>query len=459
MDRKNYDAIIIGFGKGGKTLAGALGSASKKTILVEQSDKMFGGTCINEGCIPSKFLIQKAKEAAKKQLNKEEAKVFFKKSMQEKETLINALRQKNYEKAIQTENVQVLVGKARLLSKEEVEVTTADGVEVLSGKEIFINTGAASIIPDIDGIQGNPYVYTSRELLSLPSLPEHLVIVGGGYIGMEFASMYRDFGSEVTIVIRDNVFLPREDREIAEAVKASLEKRGIHICMESSVPAIRQENSGVSVEVHNNGEVRFLQADAVLLATGRRPNTKDLGLENAGVEVNSRGGIVVDQHRRTNVSNIYAMGDVIGKEQFTYLSLDDYRIVKSQVLGDGSYTDVKRGVVPYSVFINPPFSRVGMTQKEAEEKGYSVKTANLSAMAIPKAKVLGQPEGLLKAVVDQNTGKILGAHLFCEESHEMINVIKLAIDQGASYEALRDMVFTHPTMGEALNDLFSGISI
>ncbi len=255
MDRKNYDAIIIGFGKGGKTLAGALGSASKKTILVEQSDKMFGGTCINEGCIPSKFLIQKAKEVAKKQLSKEEAKAFFEKSMQEKETLINALRQKNYEKVAQTENVQVLVGRARLLSKEEVEVTTADGVEVLRGKEIFINTGAASIIPDIDGIQGNPYVYTSRELLSLPSLPEHLVIVGGGYIGMEFASMYRDFGSEVTIVIRDNVFLPREDREIADAVKASLEKRGIHICMESLVPAIRQENSGVSVEVHNNGEV------------------------------------------------------------------------------------------------------------------------------------------------------------------------------------------------------------
>ncbi len=458
MDKKRFDAIIIGFGKGGKTLAAALGAAGKRTILIEQSETMFGGTCINEGCIPSKFLIEKAKAASKSSLEKEDAKAYFAKTMGEKTALIQALRGKNYEKLASVPNVEVLVGTGRLLSKHQVEVTTTDGVKVVEGDLIFLNTGATSILPDIAGIEGNPQVYTSRELLSLSQLPEHLVIVGGGYIGMEFASMYRDFGSEVTILIRDDKFLPREDEEIANMVKESLEKRGIRILMQSSVPAIRRTGEVSEVEVNKVDGKEILKADAILLATGRKPNTQNLGLENAGVAVNERGGVVTDAHRRTTVENIYAMGDVTGKEQFTYLSLDDYRIVKSQVLGNGSYDESRRGAIPYSVFINPPFSRVGMTQREAEAKGYKVKTATLSAMAIPKAKVLGQPEGILKAVVDQSTGKILGAHLFCEESHEMINVIKLAIDQGASYTDLRDMVFTHPTMGEAINDLFAAIS-
>ncbi len=450
MKNKYYDAIVIGFGKGGKTLAGALGVAGKKTIMIEQSAEMFGGTCINEGCIPSKFLIENAKQSDKSES-------YFKETMAKKDILIKALRQKNYDKLNDTPNVDILVGKAKLLSEHKVEITGADGVEVVEGEYIFLNTGASSIIPPIDGVAGNPYVYTSRELLSLEKLPKHLVIVGGGYIGMEFASMYRDFGSEVTVFIRDNSFLPREDAEIAEAVKNSLVSRGIRILMEASTKAIRQGENDAELEVMRAGNAEVIHADAVLLATGRKPNMKDLGLENVGVEMSARGGVVTDEHRRTNVKNIFAMGDVIGKEQFTYLSLDDYRIVKSALLGDGSYTETNRGAVPYSVFINPPFSRVGMTEKEAMEKGHDVITAKLPAMAIPKAKVLGQPEGLLKAVVDKTTGKILGAHLFCEESHEMINVIKLAIDQGATYEDLRDMVFTHPTMGEAINDLFAGI--
>lgn len=193
----------------------------------------------------------------------------------------------------------------------------------------------------------------------------------------------------------------------------------------------------------------------MLVATGRRPDTQGLDLEAAGVQTNERGGIITDGTRTTTAPHIFAMGDVVGGLQFTYISLDDYRIVRSKVLGDGSYTLEKRGAVPYSVFLNPPFSRVGMSEEEAAKAGYKVKTARLEATAIPKAQVVGQPDGLLKAVVDAGTGKILGAHLFCEESHELINLVKLAMDAGLHYTSLRDMIFTHPTMGEALNDLFN----
>ena len=198
-----------------------------------------------------------------------------------------------------------------------------------------------------------------------------------------------------------------------------------------------------------------LQADAVLVATGRRPNTKDLNLKAAGVEVNARGGIITDDSLRTTAPHIYAMGDVRGGLQFTYISLDDFRIVKSSVLGDGSYDLKKRGAVPYSVFLNPPFSRVGMGEKEALEAGYKVKVAKLTAASIPKAQVLEQPVGLLKAVIDEETGLILGAHLFCEESYELINMIKLAMDAKLPYTVLRDTIYTHPTMSEAFNDLFA----
>ena len=223
----------------------------------------------------------------------------------------------------------------------------------------------------------------------------------------------------------------------------------------AGIQSVLEDNGRASVTVKVGDTVTKLSADAVLVATGRRPNTAGLGLEAAGVELNARGGVAVNEHMQTSVPHIYAMGDVAGGLQFTYISLDDFRIVKSAVLGDGSYTLNERGAVPYSVFLNPPFSRVGMSEQEAVEKGYQVKVARLMAGAIPKAQVLEQPSGLLKAVIDEKTGLILGAHLFCEESHEMVNLVKLAMDAQIPYTKLRDMIYTHPTMSEALNDLFN----
>ena len=454
-NRTKYDAVIIGFGKGGKTMAGALGAAGKKVALIEKSDRMYGGTCINVGCIPTKSLVYRAGLAAAKGGSFEEKAAAYKAAMEQKEDLTARLRGKNYQKLDSNPNITVIDGTASFQSPHVVEVEKDGKTFQVEGEQIFINTGSSAFIPPIEGLKGNPYVYTSEGLLNLTELPSRLVIIGGGYIGVEFSSIYASFGSKVTILQDGDIFLPREDEEIAGAVRESLESRGIRVMTGVKVKALEQAGGKALVAVDNGKEVQKLEAEAVLVATGRRPNTAGLNLEAAGVEIGPRGGIVTDDSLTTTAPHIYAMGDVRGGLQFTYISLDDFRIVKSKVLGDGSYTLKERGAVPYSVFLIPPFSRVGLSEIEAVEKGYKVKVARLAAAAIPKAQVLEQPAGLLKAVIDEETGLILGAHLFCQESYEMINMIKLAMDAKVPYQVLRDTIYTHPTMSEAFNDLFA----
>ncbi len=454
-NRTKYDAVIIGFGKGGKTMAGALGAAGKKVALIEKSDRMYGGTCINVGCIPTKSLVYRAGLAAAKGGSFEEKAAAYKAAMEQKEDLTARLRGKNYQKLDSNPNITIIDGTASFQSPHVVEVEKDGKTFQVEGEQIFINTGSSAFIPPIEGLKGNPYVYTSEGLLNLTELPSRLVIIGGGYIGVEFSSIYASFGSKVTILQDGDIFLPREDEEIAGAVRESLESRGIRVMTGVKVKALEQAEGKALVAVDNGKEVKKLEAEAVLVATGRRPNTAGLNLEAAGVEIGPRGGIVTDDSLTTTAPHIYAMGDVRGGLQFTYISLDDFRIVKSKVLGDGSYTLKERGAVPYSVFLIPPFSRVGLSEKEAVEKGYKVKVARLAAAAIPKAQVLEQPAGLLKAVIDEETGLILGAHLFCQESYEMINMIKLAMDAKVPYQVLRDTIYTHPTMSEAFNDLFA----
>ena len=454
-NRTKYDAVIIGFGKGGKTMAGALGAAGKKVALIEKSDRMYGGTCINVGCIPTKSLVYRAGLAAAKGGSFEEKAAAYKAAMEQKEDLTARLRGKNYQKLDSNPNITVIDGTASFQSPHVVEVEKDGRTFQVEGEQIFINTGSSAFIPPIEGLKGNPYVYTSEGLLNLTELPSRLVIIGGGYIGVEFSSIYASFGSKVTILQDGDIFLPREDEEIAGAVRESLESRGIRVMTGVKVKALEQAGGKALVAVDNGKEVQKLEAEAVLVATGRRPNTAGLNLEAAGVEIGPRGGIVTDDSLTTTAPHIYAMGDVRGGLQFTYISLDDFRIVKSKVLGDGSYTLKERGAVPYSVFLIPPFSRAGLSEKEAVEKGYKVKVARLAAAAIPKAQVLEQPAGLLKAVIDEETGLILGAHLFCQESYEMINMIKLAMDAKVPYQVLGDTIYTHPTMSEAFNDLFA----
>lgn len=455
---KKYDAVIIGFGKGGKTLAGFLAGKGQNVALIEKSDKMYGGTCINVGCIPSKKLVNSTKVLKDKGLSSiEDKEKFYAESIENKNTLIGALRGKNYEMLASKENITVYDGTGSFVSKNVVNVENNGENVQIEGEKIFINTGAATIIPNIKGVKESNYVYTSTSIMELKELPKKLTIVGAGYIGLEFASMYSEFGSEVTVIDMGDRLMPREDEEIAERVKAILEAKGIKFLLKSKIEEISDRNDKGYVKISGENGESEVESDAILVAIGRKPNTEGLNLEAAGVKTDERGAVVVDETLKTTADNIWAMGDVKGGLQFTYISLDDFRIIRDNVYGNGSRTINDRNVIPYSVFINPPLSRVGMTEKEAVEKGYEVKTGRLEAMAIPKGKIEGVTDGLLKTVVEAKTDKILGCTLLCNTSHEMINVVAAAIKAEQKYTFLKDMIFTHPTMSEALNDLFGSV--
>ena len=426
--------------------------------LIEKSDKMYGGTCINVGCIPSKKLVNSTKVLKDKGLSGiEDKEKFYAESIENKNTLIGALRGKNYEMLASKENITVYDGTGSFVSKNVVNVENNGENVQIEGEKIFINTGSTTIIPNIKGVKESNYVYTSTSIMELKELPKKLTIVGAGYIGLEFASMYSEFGSEVTVIDMGDRLMPREDEEIAERVKAILEAKGIKFLLKSKIEEISDRNNKGYVKISGENGESEVESDAILVAIGRKPNTEGLNLEAAGVKTDERGAVVVDETLKTTADNIWAMGDVKGGLQFTYISLDDFRIIRDNVYGNGNRTINDRNVIPYSVFINPPLSRVGMTEKEAVEKGYEVKTGRLEAMAIPKGKIEGVTDGLLKTVVDAKTDKILGCTLLCNTSHEMINIVAAAIKAEQKYTFLKDMIFTHPTMSEALNDLFGSV--
>ena len=453
-----FDVIIIGFGKGGKTLAAEFAKRGQKVAIIERSDKMYGGTCINIGCIPTKTLVHQAKMAsALKDATFEERSEFYRNAVSVKESVTSALRNKNYHNLADNPNVTVYTGIGSFVSADVVAVRTATEEIRLTSKQIIINTGAETVIPPIEGIAGNPFVYTSTSIMELADLPRRLVIIGGGYIGLEFASMYAAFGSQVTVLESYPELIAREDRDIAASVKETLEKKGIVFRMNAKVQSVNrvEDKAIVTFADSQTNEVFVLEADAVLLATGRRPNTKDLNLEVAGVEVDVRGAIIVDEYLKTTNPNIRAVGDVKGGLQFTYISLDDYRIVREDLFGDKERRTGDRNPVSYSVFIDPPLSRIGLNEEEARRQNRDIIVKKLPVMAIPRAKTLGETDGLLKAIIDKNTGKILGCVLFAPDSGEVINTVAVAMKTGQDYTFLRDFIFTHPSMSEALNDLFS----
>ena len=453
-----FDVIIIGFGKGGKTLAAEFAKRGQKVAIIERSDKMYGGTCINIGCIPTKTLVHQAKMAsALKDATIEERSEFYRNAVSVKESVTSALRNKNYHNLADNPNVTVYTGIGSFVSADVVAVRTATEEIRLTSKQIIINTGAETVIPPIEGVAGNPFVYTSTSIMELADLPRRLVIIGGGYIGLEFASMYASFGSQVTVLESYPELIAREDRDIAASVKETLEKKGIVFRMNAKVQSVNrvEDKAIVTFADSQTNEVFVLEADAVLLATGRRPNTKDLNLEVAGVEVDVRGAIIVDEYLKTTNPNIRAVGDVKGGLQFTYISLDDYRIVREDLFGDKERRTGDRNPVSYSVFIDPPLSRIGLNEEEARWQNRDIIVKKLPVMAIPRAKTLGETDGLLKAIIDKNTGKILGCVLFAPDSGEVINTVAVAMKTGQDYTFLRDFIFTHPSMSEALNDLFS----
>ena len=441
---KSVKNIIIGFGKGGKTLAKFLAQKGEEVLVIEKSNRMYGGTCINIACLPSKRLIIEAANG-----------LSYVDAVNRKNEMTAQLRDKNYHMLADEKTVTVLDGKASFIADHEIEVELPDGKTVqYKGDRIFINTGAVPVMLPIPGLKESKYVLDSTQAMDEKKLPKNLTIIGAGYIGLEFASMFAKYGSQVTVLDHSKEFLAREDDDISNAVKKDMEDAGVKFELGVDIEKITDETNDAKVVYQVNGKRKTISADRILVATGRKPNTENLGLENTGIETTDRGAIKVDDFLRTTVNNVWAIGDVKGGLQFTYISLDDFRIIKDQLFGTGARMVSDRKVVPYSVFISPALSQVGLNEKQANKLGKEYKLFKLPVNAIPKAKVAKDSRGLFKALVDPKTEKILGATLYGIESYELINMISLAMKAHLSYTVLRDQIYTHPTMSEAFNDLF-----
>ena len=436
--------IIIGFGKGGKTLAKFLAQKGEEVLVIEKSNKMYGGTCINIACLPSKRLIIEAANG-----------VSYVDAVNGKNEMTAQLRGKNYHMLADEKTVTVLDGKAHFIADHEIEVELPNGKKAqYKGDRIFINTGAVPVMLPIPGLKESKYILDSTQAMDEKKMPKNLTIIGAGYIGLEFASMFAKYGSKVTVLDHNKEFLVREDEDISNAVRKDMEDAGIKFELGADIEKITDETTDAKATYQINGKTETINADRILVATGRKPNTENLGLENTAIETTDRGAIKVDDFLRTTVDNVWAIGDVKGGLQFTYISLDDFRIIKDQLFGTGARMVSDRKVIPYSVFISPALSQVGLNEKQANKLEKEYKLFKLPVTAIPKAKVAKDNRGLFKALVDPETEKILGATLYGIESYELINMISLAMKAHLSYTVLRDQIYTHPTMSEAFNDLF-----
>lgn len=440
---QEFKNIVIGFGKGGKTLAKNLAAKGESVLVVEKSKKMYGGTCINIACLPSKNMIINAQRG-----------INFEDAVKEKDEMTTVLRNKNYHMVADEETATVLDGTAKFIDNHTIEIVLDSGERTeVKGERIFINTGATPIIPQVKGLKESKYILDSTAAMDQNSLPNELVILGAGYIGMEFASMFARYGAKVTVLDTNEKFLKREDDDISEMLFNDLSQDGIEFKLGVKVVEVKDLSDKVEIIYEINGKKQTVKADKLLVATGRKPVTEGLGLENADIELDERGAIKVDDYLRTTAENVWAIGDVKGGPQFTYISLDDFRIIFDQLYGKGKRKVSDRNLVPYSVFITPALSRVGLNEVEAKNKEIEYKLFKLAATSIPKAKVIGNTRGMYKILVDPDTEEILGATIYGEESYEVINLIALAMKAKLPYTMLRDQIYTHPTMTEALNDV------
>lgn len=454
--QEHVDVLVIGWGKGGKTLAGTLARAGKRVALVEEDAAMIGGSCINIACIPTKILVHDAENRRES----DDIDDYFAKSVERRDTLTKAMRAKNFSMLDDLDAVLLVSGRARFVGDRTVEVTGGQDTMRISADTVIINTGSLSAVPPIPGAELGGRIFDSESLQHASPFPRRLVIVGGGYIGLEFGSMFSHFGSEVTILDMGPRPLANEDTDVAEVVTSALKDDGIRIINNASVTAVEDGADAATVSYTVDGSETSIEADAVLLAVGRRPATKDLGLEAAGVDLDDRGYVVVDGHLRTSADGVYAIGDVKGGPMFTYISLDDNRIIADDLLGDGKRTTEDRIHIPYTMFLTPPVARVGLTEQAAREQGYSVKVGAkpmAEIAAAPRAKIEGDARGIVKFVVDADTDRILGAALVHVHSQEAINTVALAMRHDVTATELRDAIYTHPSTTEAFNEVLGAL--
>ena len=456
--RRHYDAIVIGAGQGGVPLAKTLAQAGRKVALVEREH--VGGTCYNEGCTPTKTMVASAKVAY---LDRRSADYGVKNGSvtvdmvavrQRKRDIVEDFRGGGEQRIRDTEGLDLIWGEASFTGPEELEVSGDESR--LSAGNFFINTGSRPADPPVEGLPSVPAL-NSTTIMELAEVPEHLLILGGGYVGLEFAQMFRRFGSEVTVVQRDKQLLTREDTDVAEAVAEVLREDGVGVLLETQAERVEQtEDAEILLTIDTPEGENRLAGSHLLVATGRPPNTDRLNLEAAGVVTDERGFVKVNERLETSVEGIWALGDVKGGPAFTHISYDDFRIIKTNLLDGGEATTDDR-MVPYTVFIDPQLGRVGLSEEQAREQGRNIRVARMPMKHVARALEVDEPRGMMKAVVDADTRQILGCAVLGIEGGEIAAMIQIAMMGGMPYTTLRDAVFAHPTLAESLNNLFATI--
>jgi len=456
---RKYDAIIIGSGQAGTPLAKKLAKAGLKTVLIEK--RWVGGTCINDGCTPTKTLIASAKAAfmaAGKSndlgINIEKYTIDLKKIIQRKDEIVQSFREGSEKSLKETENLELLFGEAVFTGPKILSVTPSVGSATeITADKIFIDTGSRLKVPAIPGLEQVPYL-TSTTILDLKAVPDKLLILGGGYIGLEYGQMFRRFDSAVTILDSSPRFLRKEDEDIATEIRNFLEAEGLTIY--SPAEALRfekitdQEYSLIYKQDNQEHRTNFTH---LLLATGRQSQNDILKPEMAGIALTEKNYIQVNEGLETNIAGIYALGEANGGPAFTHISYNDYVIVAENLLHEGNLSTVGRPL-PYCMFTDPQLGRIGITENQAKEKKLNVKIAKLPLAKVARAIETGETQGLIKAVVDADTKQILGAAVLGAEGGEIMSVLQMAMQAGLTYEQLQTYIFAHPTYAESLNNLF-----
>lgn len=457
---EHFDLLVVGGGKAGKSLAMGQAKRGWKVAMVER--QYVGGTCINVACIPTKSLVASSRRLRNARTDAvfgiagtEGATVDLAALRGHKEGIVGAMVDA-HEKMFAAPGLDFIRGEAKFIAPKTVEVAEENGgIRTITAERILVNLGSRPAVPPIEGLAESG-AWTSEDILRLERIPETLTIIGGGYIGVEFAQIIADFGSNVTLLVSGEHILPREDTDVAAEVEAGLKDSGVKILYSVRAEKVtgRAGQSADSVSVHLSDGTQ-VSSSALLVATGRIPNTDNVGLELAGIELDERGMILVDEHQRTSAEGVWAAGDSAGTPMFTHASWHDFRVIRAQMNGeDTQFTSTTGRLIPYAVFTAVELARVGLSEKEAEQLGKDVKIAKIPANAIPRAKTMRTQHGLWKAVVDAQTGQILGVTLAGPQSGEVITAVHIAMEAGMTYQQIRFLPIAHPTMGEGLNILF-----